>query len=83
MSLDWIAILEKLGVPVAALFGLSYGVFTTLKWFGNNIVMPLHQRHLIFLDRLEAGIQKICDTQVEHNSQIIDLATKISHLKED
>ncbi len=83
MSLDWIAILEKLGVPVAALFGLSYGVFTTLKWFGNNIVMPLHQRHLIFLDRLEAGIQKICDKQVEHNSQIIDLATKISHLKED
>ena len=78
---DWITIIEKLGLPVAALVGLSYGVFQTLKWFGHNIVMPLHQRHLLFLDRLENSIDKICSTQADQNSQIINLANKISQNK--
>lgn len=81
MGVDWLTIIEKLGLPVAALVGLSYGVFQTLKWFGNNIVMPLHQRHLLFLDRLEGSIDKICSTQADQNSQIINLANKISHNK--
>lgn len=82
-DIDWLMLLDKMGIPVAALVAIGYGIFSTCKWLGNNILMPLHQRHLLFLDRLEAGIQKICDKQVEHNSQILDLAAKIGHLKED
>ena len=82
-EIDWLSLFDKMGIPVAALVAIGYGIFSTCKWLGNNILMPLHQRHLLFLDRLEAGIQKICDKQVEHNSQILDLATKIGHLKED
>lgn len=82
VGLDWVTILDKLGLPVAALVGLSYGIFHTLKWFGNNIVMPLHQRHLLFLDRLENSIDKICTTQIDQNSQIIKLADKISQTKD-
>lgn len=45
---------------------------------GTNILLPIQQRHLIFLDRLEIGIEKIVDVQGKQNSQLITLTQKIS-----
>lgn len=74
-------IIDKLGLPVAALAAIGYAVYSTIRWVGNNILIPIQQRHLVFLDRLENSIEKICQTQVDQNSQIIHLANKITQSK--
>lgn len=81
-DIDWPNLIDKLGVPVAALAAIGYAIYSTIKWIGNNILIPIHQRHLLFLDRLETSIEKICNTQVDQNSQIINLANKISQTKD-
>lgn len=81
-EIDWPNLIDKLGVPVAALAAIGYAIYSTIRWIGNNILIPIHQRHLVFLDRLETSIDKICQTQVDQNSQIINLANKISQTKE-
>ena len=81
-DIDWPNLIDKLGVPVAALAAIGYSIYSTIRWIGNNILMPIHQRHLLFLDRLETSIDKICTTQVDQNSQIINLANKISQTKD-
>ena len=81
-EIDWPNLIDKLGVPVAALAAIGYAIYSTIKWIGNNILIPIHQRHLLFLDRLETSIEKICNTQVDQNSQIINLANKISQTKD-
>ena len=81
-SFDWLTIIDRLGLPVVALIAIGYGLHNSARWLGNNILMPIHQRHLIFLDRLEAGISRIVDTQHDQSSQIIHLTQKISdHLE--
>jgi hypothetical protein len=81
-NFDWLTIIDRLGLPVVALIAIGYGLHNSARWLGNNILMPIHQRHLIFLDRLEAGISRIVDTQHDQSSQIIHLTQKISdHLE--
>jgi len=81
-SFDWLTIIDRLGLPVVALIAIGYGIHNSARWLGNDILMPIHQRHLIFLDRLEAGISRIVDTQHDQSSQIIHLTQKISdHLE--
>lgn len=81
-SFDWLTIIDRLGLPVVALIAIGYGLHNSARWLGNNILMPIHQRHLVFLDRLEAGISRIVDTQHDQSSQIIHLTQKISdHLE--
>lgn len=81
-SFDWLTIIDRLGLPCVALIAIGYGLHNSARWLGNNILMPIHQRHLVFLDRLEAGISRIVDTQHDQSSQIIHLTQKISdHLE--
>ena len=75
---DWLNLVEKLGLPVVALFAIGYSLYNSCRWIGTNILLPIHNRHLIFLDRLETGIEKIVDVQHNQNSQLITLTQKIS-----
>ena len=75
---DWFNLIEKLGLPVVALVSIGYALYNSCRWIGTNILLPIHNRHLVFLDRLEVGIEKIVDVQHNQNSQIINLTQKIS-----
>lgn len=75
---DWLSLIEKLGLPVVALVSIGYALYNSCRWIGTNILLPIHNRHLVFLDRLETGIEKIVDVQHNQNSQLITLTQKIS-----
>jgi hypothetical protein len=75
---DWLNLIDKLGLPVVALVAIGYALYNSCKWIGTNILLPIHNRHLIFLERLELGIEKIVDVQHNQNSQLINLTQKIS-----
>lgn len=74
--MDTVTIVRDLGLPVALLLGLFWGLYQGTCWFGQKVVIPLQERHLLFLDKLEKAMEQIADTQsklaheIERLSQI-------------
>jgi hypothetical protein len=60
---DTVSIVRDLGVPVALLIGMAWGMYTGMIWLGNNIIIPLHRRHLQFLDKVEAAVDSLSASQ--------------------
>ena len=60
-----ISVAERLGVSFAFLMLILWGGCRLFGWFGNKILLPLQERHIRFLDKLETGIEKVLDAQNE------------------
>lgn len=60
-----ISVAERLGVSFAFLLLILWGGYRLFGWFGNKILLPLQERHIRFLDKLEVGLEKVLDTQNE------------------
>jgi hypothetical protein len=60
-----ISVAERLGVSFAFLLLILWGGYKLFGWFGNKILLPLQERHIRFLDKLEMGLEKVLDTQNE------------------
>ena len=71
----WVSVMEKFGIPIALLIAIAIGFYQSCRWIGINMVLPIQVRHMLFLDRLESGIEKICDAQSKHTIEIKDLKT--------
>jgi hypothetical protein len=62
---DWISIVEKFGIPMGILAAFAYFVAQGIKWFGYNVVLPMKDRHMSFLDKMECCLDKITDLQTK------------------
>jgi hypothetical protein len=81
--MDWITTLEKIGLPGFILIILLMGLWKSLAWAGSNILLPLTEKHIFFLDKLEknfdqidTAIQKIADCQQRMVTKIVCLNPK-------
>jgi hypothetical protein len=63
--MDWIDVATKLGVPVAALVALGYGVWRVIVWCGTNLVVPVRDKHAAFLDRLIGNLDALRETHAQ------------------
>lgn len=61
--MDTVSIFRDLGVPVALLIGMGWGLYHGMIWLGNTIIIPLHKRHLQFLDKVEAAVDSLSASQ--------------------
>jgi hypothetical protein len=68
--MDWMEIVKQLGLPVCIIMAGGFGLWRTVQWGAANIVKPLIDRHIKFLDRLESfmsdtggALQKVSDNQ--------------------
>ena len=64
-GIDWLNIVEKFGVPMGILATFAYFVAQSVKWFGYNVVLPMKDRHMSFLDKMECCLDKITDLQTK------------------
>jgi len=64
-ELDIVSLVEKFGITLTFLVFLVWCVYRGGSWVGVNILLPLHQRHMLFIDRLEAGIGELTSAQTE------------------
>jgi hypothetical protein len=62
---DWVSIVEKFGIPMAILTAFAYFVSQGIRWFGCNVVVPMKDRHMSFLDNMEKCLDKITDLQTK------------------
>jgi hypothetical protein len=58
-----VTLFRDLGVPVALLIGMGYGFYHGMVWLGNQVIVPLHKRHLQFLDKVEAAVESLTSSQ--------------------
>lgn len=51
--MDWMQMIEHLGFPAGALAALAWATWRAGVFLGRDIALPLAQRHVVFLDRVE------------------------------
>jgi len=64
-DLNIVDIFERFGVTLSCLVFLLWVVYKGFSWLGQNILLPLHQRHMVFIDRLESSIGEVAKAQAE------------------
>lgn len=64
-DINIVDIFEKFGVSLSFLVFLLWAVYRGFGWLGQNIILPLHQRHMLFIDRLENSIGEVAKAQAE------------------
>lgn len=50
---SWIAIAERLGVPVAVMTALLLGIFLSLRWGAKHVLRPIVQSHTSLVNTLD------------------------------
>jgi hypothetical protein len=68
--MDWMEVVKQLGLPVCIIMAGGFGLWRTVQWGAVNVLKPLIDRHIKFLDRLESfmsdtgtALQKLSDNQ--------------------
>ena len=64
-EINLIDIFEKFGVTLSFLVFFLLAAYRGFCWLGQNIILPLHQRHMIFIDRIEGSIGEVAKAQAE------------------
>lgn len=63
MNEQFIQLVERFGVSFSFLVFLAWCLYRLALWMGEKVIMPIQQRHLEFLDKLENGIETVIVTQ--------------------
>lgn len=58
-----ILLVERLGVSCTFLMFFVWTTYKAANWLGNKIILPLHDRHIKFIDRLENGLENVVKSQ--------------------
>ena len=79
-DLNIVDIFERFGVTLSFLIFLLWVTYKGFGWLGSNILLPLHQRHMLFIDRLENSINEVAKVQSE---SMRILSEVLNHLRKD
>jgi len=60
---DLILLIERLGVSCSFLIFFVWTTYRAATWLGEKIILPLHERHIKFIDRLEVGLESVVKSQ--------------------
>ena len=63
MSEQFIQLVERFGVSFSFLVFLAWCLYRLALWMGEKVIIPIQERHLEFLDKLENGIETVINTQ--------------------
>lgn len=58
-----IFMVERIGVSCTFLVFFVWATYKGFSWLGSNIILPLHERHIKFIDRLESSIENVVQSQ--------------------
>ena len=77
----WISAVKQLGLPTILLMLVGFGVYNSSVWLGQNILKPLTERQVEFINQVEKSVQKITIIVEDHqknNSLIAKELEKIN-----
>lgn len=79
--MDWEKWLDHFGVPIVALVALSIAVWRALVYIGANILKPLADRHIQFIDTLEKTQTGMLDKLTTQTQQLDDQTVLLKAIK--
>lgn len=62
----WMVTIKQLGLPTLLLLVLVYGAWEGATWFGTNILIPLTERQIIFINQVDESVKKITEIVEKH-----------------
>jgi len=71
--MTWIDIAERLGLPAGLLMVVLAAAGRACSWIGTEVVEPLRDRHLAFLDRTE----QLLEGQEQSLGRLVELTERI------
>ena len=71
--MTWIDIAERLGLPAGLLMVVLAAAGRACSWIGTEVVVPLRDRHLAFLDRTE----QLLEGQEQSLGRLAELTERI------
>ncbi|MFZ4646150.1 MAG: hypothetical protein ACOYNP_10360 [Gemmataceae bacterium] len=71
--MTWIDFAERLGLPAALLMVVLAAAGRACSWIGTEVVVPLRDRHLAFLDRTE----QLLEGQEQSLGRLVELTERI------
>ena len=57
--MDFTSLAEKFGPVTAIAAVVGYTLYRFASWAGEKVVLPITQRHLQFLDKVETGLDRL------------------------
>ena len=82
-EINFIEIFEKFGVSLGFLVFMLWTTYKGFSWLGQNIILPLHQRHMLFIDRLEGSIGEVAKAQAESLKILTEVLNYTRTLKKE
>ena len=82
-EINFVEIFEKFGVSLGFLIFILWSVYKGFKWLCENIILPLHQRHMLFIDRLENSINEVTKVQTESMRILAEVLNHTKTLRKD
>lgn len=62
----WITAVKQLGLPTVLLVLLGVGIYNASIWLGENVLKPLTERQIEFINQVDKSVQKITTIVEEH-----------------
>jgi len=82
-AVDWQNLIQSLGLPAALLFMVLAALWKVSVWAGTNLIKPLCDKHIQFLDQTISSIDRIATNQercAELQAQVASLLGQHSAL---
>lgn len=80
--MDWVSVATNLGIPAVCLLALGAGVWKVMTWLGQNIVKPVADRHVKFLDDLSTAIATQTQAQTSMGTQLSEIVATQSTISQ-
>lgn len=55
----WIAAVKQLGLPTILLMLIGFGTYNASVWLGQNVLKPLTERQIEFINQVDKSVEKI------------------------
>lgn len=78
----WVFTVKQLGLPTVLLLVLVYGVYQSATWFGANILIPLTERQLVFINQVDESVKRITQIVEEHQKNNGLIARELESINE-
>jgi hypothetical protein len=80
--MDWLAIAERLGFPAFMALGLLYIISKASILFINDVVKPLKETHINFVNSLKIQLEQLTSSQTNLVNTLNTISKTISALEE-
>jgi hypothetical protein len=76
----WVSGIKQLGLPTILLILLGFGAYNAAAWLGENVIKPLTERQIEFINQVDKSVEKITNIIEEHQKNNGVIAKELDNL---